>query len=154
MNLQLFGGGSSTTQYEEKVAKREPGKMLIGKMIKHTTENVDALRADMMLQSAEIKLISINKLYTDQRSVSISAFEREKEREKDIIERRRDRKEQGIIDRKASDVSDPNDQPINVLKKDNRYIVLEGIERVIAKRALGVKKIKARVFDVNKGRQT
>ena len=153
MNLQLFGGGRSSKKYEEEKAKREPEKIRISRYIRHTDEDVNDLRSAIMYLSNEIKLISINKLYTDQKTVLANVFEREKEREQNIIKRRRERKEQGIVDRKASDVSDPNDQPINVILKNKRYIILEGVERVVAKRALGVKKIKARVYDFEKGKQ-
>ena len=149
----MAGPGKSQKKFEEDKLKRHPERIRISRYIRHTDEDVNELRSAIMYLSNEIKLISINKLYTDQKTVLANVFEREKERESEIIERRREQKEHGIIDRKASDVSDPNDQPINVMLKNKRYIVLEGLERVIAKRALGVKKIKARVYDFEKAQQ-
>jgi ParB-like chromosome segregation protein Spo0J len=41
-------------------------------------------------------------------------------------------------------------EPINVIKQDKRYIVISGHERVVALMVRGFKRIKARVYDMNR----
>ena len=94
------------------------------------TSSVSGAEYAMRTIEPDIRYIPINKLFTSQRTARVEDIEYEQEYERDRS----------------------HEQPVNVIKRSGRYILIEGAERVVALKLRGVKRVRARVFDLDKPR--
>ena len=123
-------GGStySRTRKQVKPSKRDPDYVLSSNWFNHIVTDDHAWNQEELRHLYDIKQIPIDKLDTVQGKTPYKAIERE----------------QNAHDRMQ------DYEPINVIKQDKRYIVISGNERVIALASKGFKRIKARVYDMDK----
>lgn len=123
-------GGStySRTRKQVKPSKRDPDYVLSSNWFNHIVTDDHAWNQEELRHLYDIKQIPIDKLDTVQGKTPYKAIQHE----------------QNAHDRMQ------DYEPINVIKQDKRYIVISGNERVIALASKGFKRIKARVYDMDK----
>ena len=123
-------GGSTYSRRRRKVKPSERNRDVVNAAdyFIGTVNDASPWNVEKLKHLFDIKYIPLDKLYSTKRKIPM----RDIEREQDTFD-------------KMSDY-----EPINVIKRDKQYIVISGHERVIAMYAKGYKKIKARVYDVNK----
>lgn len=125
-------GGSTYSRRKKQVypSKRDPNYVLAGKWFRGVVDEPRPWNQEELKHLYDIKQIPIDKLYTTQNKTPFKAIQRERESHKNMEDY----------------------EPINVIKKDKKYIVISGNERVIALASRGYKRIKARVYDMNKSK--
>ncbi len=123
-------GGSTYSRRKKQVypSKREPEYVLAGKWFRGVIPEERQWSQEELKHTYDIKQIPIDKLYTVKNKTPYKAIQRERESHD-----------------KMNDY-----EPISVIKRGKQYIVISGNERVIALASRGYKRIKARVYDLNK----
>ena len=125
----MIGGTYSYKRYNHIVEnKREPGITYLYQYFRGYVKNMGDGMYAMRTVEPDIDYIPINKLFTSQRTARVEDIEYEQEYERDRA----------------------HEQPVNVIKRGGKYILIEGAERVIALKLRGVKRVKARIFDLDK----
>ena len=123
-------GGSTYSRRKQRVqpSERNPEFTLAGKYFRGVVEDNKQWHQEELKHLYDIKRIPIDKLYATKNKMSTATINSETE--------------------KHSRMEDY--EPINVIKQDKRYIVISGHERVVALMVRGFKRIKARVYDMNR----
>lgn len=111
-------------------SKKDPEITFLHNYFRGVVHDVSGAEYAMRTVEPDIRYIPVNKLFTSQRTARVEDIEYEQEYERDRS----------------------HEQPVNVIKRGGKYILIEGAERVIALKLRGVKRVKARIFDLDKPR--
>ena len=122
-------GGSTYSRKKRKVepSKREPDVVNAAKFFRDIIPENPTWVTEKIKHPYDIKQIPLDKLYSTRRKIPYSDVQREQNAHETM-----------------SDY-----EPITVIKRDKKYIVTSGMDRVIALISKGYKKIKARIYDMD-----
>lgn len=123
-------GGSTYSRRKQRVvpSERDTDYVNTSKYFRGTVEEEHIWSVEKLKHPFDVKQIPIDKLWATKRKIPFSRVQREEAEHN-----------------KMTDY-----EPITVIKIDKRYIVTSGMERVVALASKGYKKIKARVYYMDK----